>query len=164
MRRPIPYLSCKRKINNTATSTTYSFVLLLSSLLSVFCAFWTCLFDRIPVSRASERATPSSSLVVVLSSSFKERGSFPNLMAEPIEQFDASAAEKEVQSPALTGNTTVARNSDAEPESLKSEDSKRYLNEQQAVEWCRKYPESKEPIYITYGQDDKVSPLLPCQR
>lgn len=88
-------------------------------------------------------------------------------MSAPTDRFDASALEKDVHTPPgdLTGNTTLARNSVADPtESLKAEDSKRYLNEEQALNWCRKYPESKEPIYITYSQDDKVLPLsLTCQ-
>jgi hypothetical protein len=76
--------------------------------------------------------------------------------APPQDSCDASAVLEKNLSPDnnLAGET--ARNSTSDP--LKKADSHRYLNEEQALDWCRKYPESREPIYITYSADDKENP------
>ena len=73
----------------------------------------------------------------------------------PTEQFDASALEKDLHTnSSLEGNT--ARNSTTE--GLSKAESHRYLNENDALDWVRKNPNSDEPIYITYSADDKDNP------
>lgn len=83
---------------------------------------------------------------------------------KPTEVHDASALEKALSPPANPASTSpglsnfsTARNSTTSPlDETKS--SHRYLNEEQALDWCRKYPGSEEEIYITYSQDDKDNP------
>jgi hypothetical protein len=77
------------------------------------------------------------------------------MTSPPQDSFDASALEKNL-SPDYNLAGDTARNSTTTP--LDKADSHRYLNEEQALDWCRKYPESREPIYITYSSDDKDNP------
>lgn len=93
--------------------------------------------------------------------------SINEIMAErspqPREQYDACALEKgsspqpnPFSDSSDLSNSPTARNSYSNSQDAKS--SHRYLNEEQALDWCRKYPDSTEEIYITYSQDDKDNP------
>lgn len=79
---------------------------------------------------------------------------------QPTERYDASAFEKSVTSPLNPdlSSTPTARNSTSSPPNATSKPNHRYLNEEEALDWCRKYPNSAEAIYITYSQDDKDNP------